>query len=102
MHWMFVVLHYLQIAAGVSLIYSLLFSPRVLYTLADTVPSFHSRAADSTKLPELERELALKGRVQPRASHCGEIALAGSRRLRSTLVALPVLFAHAGFIVAIN
>ena len=32
-----------------------------------------------------------------RASHSGEIALAGSCRLRSTLVAAPVLFAHAVF-----
>ncbi len=30
-----------------------------------------------------------------RASHSGEIVLAGSRRLRSTLAAAPVLFAHA-------
>jgi hypothetical protein len=36
---------------------------------------------------------ALKGVA--RASHSGEIALSGSRRLRSTLVAAPVLFAHA-------
>ena len=33
--------------------------------------------------------------VLPRASHSGEIALSGSRRLRSTLAAVPVLFAHA-------
>ncbi len=31
----------------------------------------------------------------PRTSHSGEIALPGSRRLRSTLAAAPVLFAHA-------
>ncbi len=37
----------------------------------------------------------LNGLVLPRASHSGEIALAGSRRLRSTLAAAPVLFAHA-------
>ena len=35
------------------------------------------------------KELAL-----PRACHSGEIALAGSRRLHSTLAAAPVLFAH--------
>ncbi len=35
---------------------------------------------------------ALKGLVLPRASHPGEIALLGSRRLRATA---PVLFAHA-------
>ena len=38
---------------------------------------------------------ALKGLVPPRASHSDAIALAGSRRLRSTLAAAPVLFAHA-------
>ena len=37
----------------------------------------------------------LKGLALPRASHSGEIALAGSSRLRSTLAAAPVLFAHA-------
>ena len=34
---------------------------------------------------------ALKGLALPRASHSGEIALSGSHRLRSTLVAVPVL-----------
>ena len=37
----------------------------------------------------------LKGLALPRACHFGEIALAGSRRLHSTLAAAPVLFAHA-------
>ena len=37
----------------------------------------------------------LKGLALPRACHSGEIALAGSRHLRSTLAAAPVLFAHA-------
>jgi hypothetical protein len=37
----------------------------------------------------------LKGLALPRASHSGEIALAGSRRLHSTLAAAPVLFAYA-------
>jgi hypothetical protein len=37
---------------------------------------------------------ALKGQTLPRASHSGEIALVGSHRLRSTLAAAPVLFAH--------
>ncbi len=37
----------------------------------------------------------LKELSLPRASHSGEIALADSRRLRSTLAAAPVLFAHA-------
>lgn len=38
---------------------------------------------------------ALKGLALPRVSHSGEIALSGSRRLRSTLAAAPVLFARA-------
>jgi hypothetical protein len=37
---------------------------------------------------------ALKELALPRASHSGEIALAGSRLLRATLAAAPVLFAH--------
>jgi hypothetical protein len=37
----------------------------------------------------------LKGLALPRPCQSGEIALAGSRRLRSTLAAAPVLFAHA-------
>jgi hypothetical protein len=37
---------------------------------------------------------ALKGLALPRASHSGEIALAGLCCLRSTLAAAPVLFAH--------
>ncbi len=43
---------------------------------------------------------ALKGLVLPRASHSGDIALTGSRRLHSTLAAAPVLFAHAAVTVA--
>ena len=38
---------------------------------------------------------ALKGLELPCASHSGEIAQAGSRRLRPTLAAAPVRFAHA-------
>ncbi len=38
---------------------------------------------------------ARKGPTLPCASQSGEIALAGSRRMGSTLVAAPVLFAHA-------
>jgi hypothetical protein len=38
---------------------------------------------------------ALKGLALPRACHFDEIALSDSRRLRSTLVTAPVLFAHA-------
>jgi hypothetical protein len=36
----------------------------------------------------------LKGLALPRACHSGEIALASSRRLHSTLKEAPVLFAH--------
>ena len=43
---------------------------------------------------------ALKGLALPRAHHSGEIALAGSRGLHSTLAAAPVLFAHAAVTVA--
>ena len=45
---------------------------------------------------------ALKGPALPRASHSDEIALAGSRRLRFTLAAAPVLFAHADVATAKN
>ena len=45
---------------------------------------------------------ALKGLALPRASYSGEIALAGSRGLHSTLVAAPVLFAHAAVTEAKN
>ena len=41
------------------------------------------------------RAHALKGLALLCASHSGEIALSGSRRLRSTRVAAPVFFAHA-------
>ena len=37
----------------------------------------------------------LKGLALPRVNHSSEIALSGSRRLRSTLAAAPALFAHA-------
>jgi hypothetical protein len=43
----------------------------------------------------------LKGQALPRASH-GEIAQAGSCRLRSTLVAAPTLFASTVFTVPNN
>ncbi len=45
---------------------------------------------------------AKKGLALPCASHSGEIALAGSRRLRSTLAAAPVRFARAVVAVAKN
>ena len=47
--------------------------------------TFAVRGADSTKFPKLECVHALNGLALPCASHYGEIALAGSRRLRSTL-----------------
>ncbi len=43
---------------------------------------------------------ALKELALPRATHSGEITLVGSRRLRSTLAAAPVLFAHTFVTVA--
>ncbi len=46
--------------------------------------------------------VALKGLALPRASHSSEIALAGSRRLRSTLAAAPVLLARAVLTVVKN
>ena len=58
------------------------------------------RDADTTKLRKLECVHTLKGLALPRASHSGEIALAGSRRLRSTLAAAPVHFVHAAVTVA--
>ena len=42
---------------------------------------------------------ALKGLALPRASQSVEIALSGSRRLRSTLAAMSVRFAHAAVTV---
>jgi hypothetical protein len=54
--------------------------------------------ADSTKLPKLEWVQAFTGLVVlPRVSHS---ALAGSRRLRSTLVAAPPSSTHAVVAVA--
>ncbi len=61
-----------------------------------------ARGADSTKLPKLECVHTLKGLALPCVSHSGEIALAGSRRLRSTLAVAPVLFVHAVATVAKN
>jgi hypothetical protein len=60
-------------------------------------PLFQCRDADYryAKLLKLERVHALKGLTLPRANRSGEIALAGSRHLRSTRAAAPVLFAKA-------
>ncbi len=49
-----------------------------------------------------DRVRALNGLALPRASHSGEIALSGSRRLYSTLATVPVFFAHAIVIVVKN
>ena len=57
---------------------------------------------DSTKLSKAECVHVLKGLALPRGSHSGEITLAGSRCLLSTLAAAPVLFAHAFVTVADN
>ena len=72
-----------------------------------THPDLHKRTRVKSKHADLgggcaqaECAHARKGLVLPRASHSGEIALAGSRRLRSTLAAAPVLFAQAVVIVA--
>ena len=48
-----------------------------------------------TILPVFIKAKCVHGLALPRVSHSGKIALAGSRCLRSTLVAVPVLFAHA-------
>ena len=58
------------------------------------------RGADSTELPKCECVPARNGLALPRESHYGEIALAGSCRLLSTLAAALVLFAHAVVTVA--
>ena len=54
------------------------------------------RGADSTT------HTMLKEPALSRTSYSGEIALAGSRRLRFTLAAAQVLFAHAAVTVAKN
>ena len=53
---------------------------------------FNTRSVDSTKLFKLEDVRARKELA--RVTLESEINLAGSRRLRSTLVAAPVLYAH--------
>jgi hypothetical protein len=44
--------------------------------------------------------LVLEGLALPHACHSGDIALAGSRRLRSMLAAAPILLVHAAVTVA--
>jgi hypothetical protein len=53
------------------------------------------RGGYSTYFTKSKSVHTLKGLALPRACHSGEIALASSRRLRSTFAAAPVLFAHA-------
>ena len=56
----------------------------------------------STQDRKAESAGARKGLALHRASHSSEIALAGSRRLRSTLAAALVLLAHDIVTVAKN
>ena len=60
-------------------------------------PTVCMRGADSTKLPKLGCVQARKGLALP---HATQIALAGLRRLRSTLTAAPALFTLALVTVA--
>ena len=53
-----------------------------------------ARVLQRQKHAKAECVHALKVLAMPRASHASEIALAGSRRLRSTLAAALVLFAR--------
>ena len=48
------------------------------------------------------RVCALKGQALSRACDTGEIAMSGSRRMRSTLAAASALFTHAVFTEAKN
>ena len=57
--------------------------------------SIELRGGYSTYFTKSKSVHTVKGLALPRASHSDEIALAGSRRLRSTLAAAPVLLAHA-------
>ncbi len=53
------------------------------------------RGGYSTYFTKSKSVHTLKGLTLPRSCHSGEITLAGSRHLRPTLAAAPVLFAHA-------
>ena len=57
-------------------------------------PSIPTIIGVLTMLPKVQCVHTLNKLAIPRVIHFGEIALAGSRRLRSTLAAAPVLFAH--------
>ncbi len=59
------------------------------------IDSKPTRAGDFTYFTKSKSAHTLIGLALPRACHSSEIALAGSRRLHSTLAAAPVLFAHA-------
>jgi hypothetical protein len=79
----------------------------IAHELGYTTGAHHESPHHSNAIKEKQRVLippilfkaegvhAQKGLALPRASHSGEIALAGLYRLRSTLTAAPVLFAHA-------
>ena len=72
-------------------------TPRIHTHKAKTITETRTVAGVQVLKPrnKYERRVgldALKGLA--RVSHLNKIALAGSRRLRSTLVAAPVLFAH--------
>jgi hypothetical protein len=54
-----------------------------------------ARGDYTTNISKAECVHALKGLALPRASRSCVIALVGSCRLRTTLAAAPVLFAHA-------
>ncbi len=58
-----------------------------------------SRGPDSATLSTTMCVHAHKGLAMPRARHYGELALAGSRRLRSRLAAGPDVFANAIVVV---
>ena len=62
--------------------------------------ALESRGGCSTYFTKSKSVHTLKGLALPRACHYGEIALAGSRRLHSTLAAARVLFAHTVVTVA--
>ena len=65
---------------------------QALYTITELIiPTIFPKA----KCENARKELAL-----PRASHSGEIALTGSRRMRSTLPAALILLVHAVVTVA--
>jgi hypothetical protein len=57
--------------------------------------ALYTHFVNGSKCTHAECVRALKGLVLPRASHSGELALAGTRCLLPMLLAAPVLLAHA-------